>query len=82
MKGFLTLCISIIAFCIIGFPVAADEKEIADTLESVIISAAKSPVAYTGLKRLDRNDLIAGTAATIFSSLMECRCSRYRIFRS
>lgn len=62
MKGFLTLCISIIAFCVIGFPVAANDTEIADTLESVIISAAKSPVAYTGLKRLDRKDLIAGTA--------------------
>ena len=62
MKGFLTLCSIFLAFLNVCFPAAADEKEIADTLERVIISAEKSPIAYTGLKRLDRKELIAGTA--------------------
>lgn len=62
MKGFLTLCSILVVFLSVCFQAAAGEKEIADTLQSVIISAAKPPIAYTGLKRLDRKDLIAGTA--------------------
>ena len=42
---------------------AADrDKEIADTLEKSVVYASKSPAAFTGLKRLDHEDLLGGAA--------------------
>lgn len=53
---------SLAAFLCLNLPAASRGMEAADTLEQAVISTARSPQAYTGLKRLDRDDLLTGTA--------------------
>ncbi len=62
MKGFLILCISIASLTDICCHAADRDKEIADTLERSVIYASRSPAAFTGLKRLDHEDLLGGAA--------------------
>lgn len=62
MKGFLILWISIASLTDICCHAADRDKEIADTLERSVIYASKSPAAFTGLKRLDHEDLLGGAA--------------------
>ena len=62
MNGFLILCISIASLTDICGHAADRDKEIADTLERSVIYASRSPAAFTGLKRLDHEDLLGGAA--------------------
>ncbi len=62
MKGFLILWISIASLTDICCQAADRDKEIADTLEKPVVYASKSPAAFTGLKRLDHEDLLGGAA--------------------
>ena len=60
MKGNRLASISI-ALIICGGSLSAQTAEQADTLDMAVISA-KAPAAFTGLKRLNKRDLISGTA--------------------
>lgn len=64
MKGFLTLISCLFSLFFLDYSAAAQAPEVRDTIRRVLISAPKSPIAYTGLKRLDTKDLL-GTVAIL-----------------
>lgn len=61
MKGFLTLC-SLFALSAGVVSAAGGTEEARDTLDRAVVTAQKSPLAFTGLKRLDAGDLLEGVA--------------------
>lgn len=62
MKGSAILLGSIIAAAICCKTASAQEIQVSDTVATATVSAVKAPIAFTGLRRLDSEDLLEGTA--------------------